>query len=59
MDDKEAIEVLKRMLEKYPLEKSEEEAVRNAIGILGWTKLMEGYMERKKKARDKRLGGGD
>ena len=54
MEDKEAIEVLKRMLEKYPLEESEKQAVLTAIGVLGWTKLVEGYVERRKKSRDKR-----
>ena len=55
MEDKEAIEVLKRLLEKYPLDESEKEAIREAIGILGWSKLSEGWMQRMKKARDKRV----
>ena len=32
----------------------EQEAIREAIGILSWSKLMEGWTERKKRARDKR-----
>ena len=54
MDDKKAIEVLTEMLAKYPLTDEEKEAVREAIGILAWTKLMEGRKESLKRARDKR-----
>lgn len=53
--DAAVIEILKKMLEKYPLDEREKAAVREAIGILGWSKLREGYMEGKKRARDKRL----
>ncbi len=59
MDDKQAIEILTGMLAKYSLTDEEKEAVREAIGILGWTKLMEGRMEDMKRARDKRLGDVD
>jgi hypothetical protein len=55
MDDKRAIEILKSMLEKYLLTDQEKEAVREAIGILAWSKLMEGRKEGMKRARDKRL----
>lgn len=55
MDDKKAIELLTKMLEKYPLTNEEKEAVREAIGILAWSKLMEGRVKSMKKARDKRL----
>lgn len=55
MEDKEAIEILKQMLKKHPLNVKEQEAVRTAVGILGWSKLMEGYIDRKKRARDKCL----
>ena len=54
MTDKEAIKLLTGMLTKYPLTDEEKEAIREAIGILGWSKLMEGWTERKKRARDKR-----
>ncbi len=59
IDDKAAIEILTQMLGKYPLEVKEKEAIREAIGILSWSKLMEGYMDRKKRARDKRLSADD
>ena len=54
MTDKEAIALLTGMLTKYPLTDEEKEAIREAIGILSWSKLMEGWTERKKRARDKR-----
>jgi len=54
MTDKEAIKLLTGMLTKYQLTEEEKEAIREAIGILSWSKLMEGWTERKKRARDKR-----
>jgi len=54
MTDKEAIKLLTGMLTKYQLTDEEKEAIREAIGILSWSKLMEGWTERKKRARDKR-----
>jgi len=54
MTDKEAIKLLTGMLTKYQLTDEEKEAIREAIGILSWSKLMEGWTERKKHARDKR-----
>ncbi|MDO8521989.1 MAG: hypothetical protein Q7S08_01730 [bacterium] len=41
MDDKAAIGILKRLLDAYPLTNEEKEAVREAIGILAWSKLIE------------------
>ena len=41
------------MLTKHPLSAEEKEAVREAIGILAWTKLMEGSKKSLKRARDK------
>jgi hypothetical protein len=55
MDDKEAIKILQEIFKKYPLTDIEKEAVREAIGILSWTKLLEGYQERRKQARDRKL----
>ena len=54
MTDKEAIKLLTGMLTKYQRTDEEKEAIREAIGILSWSKLMEGWTERKKRARDKR-----
>jgi hypothetical protein len=54
MDDKIAIEVLKSILKKHPLNEKEREAVLAAIGILAWTKLAEGRMKGLKKRRDAR-----
>jgi hypothetical protein len=59
MNDKHTIEILKTMLTKYPLAKEEDEAVRDAIGILAWTKLSEGRMKNLKRAREKRRTGDD
>lgn len=56
MEDKVAIDLLKGLLEKYPLDEEEKQAVLTAIGILGWSKLMEGRVNSMKKGRDKRIG---
>lgn len=55
MNDKEAAKVLQEIYKKYPLTDIEKEAVKTAIGILAWTKLLEGYQENRKKARDRKL----
>ena len=55
MEDKEAIEILKGILEKHSLDEKETEAIRDAIGIMSWTKLVEGWKDRKMRIRDKRL----
>lgn len=55
MEDKETIAVLTGMLGKYPFDAKEEEAIREAIGVLGWTKLVEGWKENKKRKRDRDL----
>ncbi len=55
MNDKKAIELLTGMLTKNALSDEEKEAVREAIGILAWTKLMEGSKENMKRARDKKM----
>ena len=55
MDDKAAIEILKRLPDKYPLKKQEKQAILTATGILFWSKLIEGRVNSMKKRRDKRL----
>jgi hypothetical protein len=55
MEDKVAINKLKGLLEKYPLDEEEKEAVLTAIGILAWTKLTEGRMKNLKKGHDRRM----
>lgn len=55
MEDSEAVKILIAMLEKYSLDEKETEAVRQAIGLMGWTKLVEGFNENRKKARDRKL----
>jgi len=54
MNDKKAIEVLARLLEKGILSDEEQEAVRSAIGILSWSKLGESRIKtlKAKKAQD-------
>lgn len=37
MDDKQAAKILINLLDKYPFDKNEKEAISNAIGILSWT----------------------
>ncbi|MBP9757387.1 MAG: hypothetical protein KBD06_02190 [Candidatus Pacebacteria bacterium] len=59
MEDKEAIAVLTNMLRRHDLSEDEQEAVRAAIGLLGWTKLVDAWKENKKKLRDKKLSDAD
>jgi hypothetical protein len=42
MEDKTAINILMRLIEKYSLSSEEKKAVLAAIGILSWSKLGEG-----------------
>ena len=58
MDDKKAIQLLTEMLTKHPLSSEEKEAVREAIGMLAWSKLIEGRVKSMKRSRDKRLSDG-
>lgn len=39
MDHKKAIDILISLLDKYSLNAEEKEAVKTAIGVLGWTTL--------------------
>jgi hypothetical protein len=50
MEDKEAINILIRMLDKYSFSGEEKKAVSTAIGILGWTKLAQSRIKNKGKA---------
>lgn len=59
MEDNEAIKILTRILEKDGLNAEEKEAIRAAIGVLGWTKLVEGWKENKKRLRDKQFDDED
>lgn len=45
MEDKEAINILIHMIEKYSLSGKEKESVLTAIGILSWSKLGEGRIK--------------
>jgi hypothetical protein len=59
MEDSEAVHVLIAMLKKYRMSEKETQAVRQAIGLMGWTKLVEGFNENRKKARAKRMKDGE
>ena len=59
MEDTEAAKVLEGILTTYELTSDEKKALRQAIGILAWTKLLEGYKENRKRARDRTLEGLD
>lgn len=54
MNDKEAIEILQRLLERGVLTPEESEAVRDSIGVLSWTKLAESSMKGVKEKREKK-----
>jgi hypothetical protein len=45
VEDKEAIEILLKLLENDSLSQEQRVAVRSAIGILSWTKLAEGRIK--------------
>jgi hypothetical protein len=55
MDDREAIEILKKMMDRGSLKENEREAIRTAIGMLSWSKLIEPRMKSIKKSREKRM----
>jgi hypothetical protein len=51
MGDKESAEVLIKLSEKYPLTDEEKEALKNAIGVLSWTKFAETQMKKRGERR--------
>lgn len=51
MEDEEAIKILKKLLDKYPLSDQEKAAVMAGIGALGWTKLGESRLKNIIRAR--------
>ena len=51
MSDKESAEVLIKLSEKYPLNDEEKEALKNAIGVLSWTKFAETQMKKRGERR--------
>ncbi len=53
--DAASLQTLQDMLQKYAFSDAEKDAVRTAIGLLAWTKLVEGYKNRKKRARERLL----
>ncbi|OGG74275.1 hypothetical protein A3A37_03065 [Candidatus Kaiserbacteria bacterium RIFCSPLOWO2_01_FULL_52_36] len=59
MQDKVAIDLLKRLLDKYSLDEDEKQAILTAIGILSWSKLIEGRVSSMKNGRDRCLNDDD
>jgi hypothetical protein len=53
MEYAKAIEVLKKLLNRHPLDAEEKEAVMTAIGILSWGSLSKSKMKAQKAKRDK------
>lgn len=57
MEDKEAIDILKKLLDKPSVAEKEKEAIMTAIGALGWFKLgknrMDQIIKAKKSEREK------
>ena len=53
MEPKEAVAILKSLLDKYWLESDEKEAVLTAIGILGWAALSKSRIKAQKDKREK------
>jgi hypothetical protein len=54
MEYKEAVAVLKTLVEKYPLDAAEKEAIMTAIGVLVWGALGKSATRAIKAKRDKR-----
>lgn len=52
MGDKKYIEILQKLLEKYPLTEEERSAVRAAIGVFSWTSLSAGRIKSIKKKKE-------
>jgi hypothetical protein len=55
MDDKKAVKILMRLLDKHELNNEERKAVKAAIGILSWTTLAKSRMKENKKKLDKSM----
>ncbi len=53
MDDKQALAILRKLLDKYPLDADEKEAVAKAIGMLSWSALGRSTLAARKAKRDK------
>lgn len=53
MEPKEAVAILKSLLDKYPLDDEEKEAVLTAIGVLGWVSLSKSRMKMQKAKKEK------
>jgi hypothetical protein len=53
MEYQKTIAILKNMLDRYPLDAEEKEAVQAAIGVLGWASLSKDKMKALKAKRDK------
>lgn len=53
MEDKRAITILIKLLDKHLLNAEEKEAVSNAVGILSWTSLSQSRIKALQAKRDK------
>jgi hypothetical protein len=53
MEDKKAAKILMGLAKKYPLEDEEQEAIREAIGILTWTALSSSRLKKRKEKLDR------
>lgn len=54
MEHQKAIDVLKNLLNKHPLNAEEKEAIMTAIGILSWGTLARSRMKAQKTKREKK-----
>ncbi len=53
MESQKATAILKSLLERYPLNAEEKEAVLTAIGILSWVSLSKSMIKARKAKREK------
>jgi hypothetical protein len=55
MEYQKAIDTLLSLLDKYPLDAGEKEAVKTAVGVLGWGSLSKSRIKALKAKRDKSI----
>ena len=55
MEDKKALGILMKMLDKKSLSVQEKKAILAAVGVLSWTSLAESKIKARKAKRDKNI----
>ena len=58
MKDKEAVNILTKMLGRYSFSTEEKEAIAAAIGVLSWTSLADSKIKERKAKRERNIEWG-